>query len=210
MADITLLNTAAGSVTTPASGKSAIYTTTANAGGQPTVLHSSGLTYGLVGNLAVTSALSSAIGNTETQIIGVTIPASSVAIGTTFRISAQGLATNSTAGSTSTWRIRYHTASLGATILQSQAIVNTTTARTNVAAEIEALVTIYSIGGSGSAFGMLNVIGGSNGATLPTVGVTAAVTVDTTVSHVLELTFISGAASTTYQNISACIEINQV
>ncbi len=208
MADITLLNSAAPSA--PASGKSTLYTTTSNAGGQPWVLHPSGLTYGLVGNLAVTSTLSSAIGNTETQIIGVTIPANSVAVGTTFRISAQGLATNTSSATTSTWRIRMHTSSLGATILQSQAIVNTTTGRTNVAAEIEALITVYSIGGSGSALAMLNVIGGSNGATLPTVGVTAAVTVDTTVNRVLELTFISGGATTTYQNISACIEINQV
>lgn len=210
MADITLLNTAAGSVATPASGKSAIYTTTAGAGGQPTVKHASTLSYGLVGNLTATAALSSTIGNTETQIVGVTIPANAVAIGTTFRISAQGLATNTTSATTSTWRIRYGTASLGSIILQSQAIVNTTTGRTNVACEIEALVTIYSIGGSGTALAMFNVFGGSSGATLPTVGVTAAVTVDTTVSHVLELTFISGGATTTYQNVSACIEVVQV
>lgn len=127
-------------------------------------------------------------------------------VGTKYRITVEGIVSSIAVGSTTTWRIRFATSSLGALIIQSQAITNVLAVVTNAAVHVEALVLVTAIGASGAAISGLVVDGGS-GSGMPVNGVTAPVTIDTTASHVLELTYISGVASASFQRLTGSIEL---
>ena len=158
----------------------------------------------IITNLHTSTA---AIANTLTQVIGATIAANAMSVGTTYVIRAYGYMTNTTATGTAVWSIRINPATLGTNIHASQSYTTSATAHTSVAVEIEAIVTIRTTGSSGTALGSINVIGGATlGATVPSVTVTSAQAVNTTVSNVVEFDFISGASTTTMTITNATIE----
>lgn len=145
------------------------------------------------------------IANTETMIVSMTVAANTLVVGSTFRLRAMGLWTNTTAAATSVFRVRVGINSLTGNIAAGISAAGGTTARTNIPFVIDAMVTVLSTGGSGTVLG----------AVLPSVGnvidpvlsapVTAAVAVDTTAAKFVELTFISGATTTSITVLSATI-----
>jgi len=149
-----------------------------------------------------------AIANTETQVVGLTIAAGTLTVGSTYRIRAAGVYTSGVTPGTGTWRIRIGTTTLTGNIACSVAPAQIASL-TNAPFTFEALVTVRAIGAAGTIIGECWVGGApasganhsfSNGTIqVPIVGsaTTATVAVDTTVAEILELTYISGNAGTT-------------
>jgi hypothetical protein len=155
-----------------------------------------------------TLAANKSIANTLTQVVGLTAASGTLAVGTVIRFTGLGLLTNTTSASTSVLTLRINAASLGSTLEASWSCVLGITARTNCPFLVSGEIIIISTGGAGTAWGVLVVT--CNTATalaLPTTMVTAAVTCITNQSNVVELACISGAASTTWNFISASVEI---
>lgn len=155
-------------------------------------------------------ATSVSIANTLTQVVGFTAASNTLKAGTVIRFRAMGLVTNTTAASTSVLTLRINSASLGATIEASWSCAMGTTARTNCPFVVDGMITIISTGAGGTAWGVITIY--ANTATrlaITTTMVTAAVTCITTQSNVVELTCISGATTTTWNFISATVEIVQ-
>jgi len=162
------------------------------------------------GSSVATSVADSAIANTETRVIGFAAPANFMRAGTTFRFTAGGTFTNTTAASTSTFRVRIGPTTLVGNIPAALASVNGATARTNIPFSIEGQVTIRTDGAAGTAIGFLTLT--LHNATQPVVSgaIVAPVAVNTTVLNQVELTAISGAATTvaTFRNANIVL-INQ-
>lgn len=153
-------------------------------------------------------ATNKSIANTLTQVVGFTAPANTLAAGTVIRFRGTGILNNGTSASTSVLTLRINSASLGATIEASWTCVMGTTQRTNCPFVVEGEIVIISAGAGGTAWGCLAVL--CNTATalaLPSTVVTGAVACNTTQSNVAEMTCISGNSSTTWNFISATIEI---
>jgi hypothetical protein len=140
-----------------------------------------------------------AIANTETVVLSFTAPSNSISAGDVFRFT--GFATRAGANSTApTFRIR-----IGPTTL-SGAIVSTLspTATATVAPfKFEAIVTCRSVGSSGTIGGAASAlystgVGGNS--------ITAPVTVNTTVSNLVEATIISGISGNSYTFEHAILE----
>ena len=156
------------------------------------------------GVASITSEVSVASSITVTQLVGITIPAGLMAVGTTFRIRAFGLIGDTSSAPTATWRVRIGAASLGGNIACS--IVPTLgTSLSNKPWRFEALVTVRASGGSGTCIAN----GGLSGEYSTTLAQavkgtaqTATVAVDTTLSRVLELTFQFGTSNAS--NILKC------
>lgn len=149
------------------------------------------------------------IANTETQVVGGSLAANLLLVGSVWRFRAMGLLTNTTSASTSVLRVRIGSASLNGAIVASWSVALGTTARTNCPFVLDGEFTVLSVGASGTALGQIVV--SCNTATAigaPTV-LTAAVTIDTTASRTLELTAISGASSTTWVFHTGTIEVVQ-
>jgi hypothetical protein len=170
-------------------------------------------TKGLVpANTGIRARLAAAlsIANTLTQVVGFTAAPNTLKVGTTIRFRALGLLTNTASASTSVLTLRINSASLGATLEASWSCVLGTTARTNCPFVVEGQIVIISTGAGGTAWGVIVV--NCDTATvlaLPTTMVTAATTCITTQSNVVELACISGAATTTWNFITATVEIVQ-
>jgi hypothetical protein len=149
--------------------------------------------------VASIAAASSAVANTETQIVGGTLAANSVAAGTTFLITAAGVGTTSSSPGSGTFRVRLGPTTLTGNIGTSVAAAFTASI-TAQPFTLQATVTIRTAGQAGTVIGEMNVLG-SNVTTGLTAALnnlsttTAAVAIDTTVANVLELTFISGAGT---------------
>lgn len=158
-------------------------------------------------------ATNKSIANTLTQVVGYTAAANTLKAGTVIRFQAIGLQTNTTTASTSVHTLRINAASLGAVIEASWSCVMGTVARTNVPFYIDGEIVVLSAGvggaGAGQAFGCIMVSNNGLAYAAPTTVVTAAVNVNTTISNVVESACISGAATTTWNFISATIEIVQ-
>jgi hypothetical protein len=164
----------------------------------------------LAAGVRASLATSKTIANVLTQVVGFTAPASTLKVGTAIRFQGVGLLTNTTATSTSVLTLRINSASLGATLEASWSVALGATARTNCPFIVEGNLVVISAGAGGTAWGVIVVT--CNTATalgVPTTMVTAAVTCITTQSNVVELACISGAATTTWQFISATIEVVQ-
>jgi hypothetical protein len=154
-----------------------------------------------------------AIANTETQVIGYTVPAGSAIAGTTYRLFCAGVFTSgATSGVVSVVRVR-----IGATTLTGAIPTSISPgAGINQAAApftFEALVTFRTVGAGGTIIGTitflslnvdqtLNAFGGGIGQAVAT----ATVAVDTTAARILELTYISGNAASTATFHLATIE----
>jgi hypothetical protein len=153
-------------------------------------------------------ATNKSIANTLTQVVGFTAAANTLAVGTTIRFRGMGLLTNTTSASTSVLTLRINSASLGSTIEASWSVALGTTARTNCPFIVEGELIVISTGAGGTAWGVIVVtVNTTTAIAVPTSMITGAVTCITTQSNVVELTCVSGAASTTWNFISATIEV---
>ncbi len=167
-----------------------------------------GLMPALMGRWASRSTQVS-IANTLTRVVGGTLAANRLQVGTVLRFRAMGLLTNSGAA-TSVLTIRIAGTTLQTPIVASWSCALGSTARTNCPFVIDGEVTILSTGASGTAWGMLVVTCNTTTAlALPTTQITAAVTIATNAQREVELACISGAAGATWNFTSAYIEVVQ-
>ena len=160
-------------------------------------------------------AASSAIANTETQVVVCTIPANLMQAGTTFHIHAGGNGTTSTTPGNSTFRIRMGTSSLSGNIPVSVAAAANASV-TGQPFTMDAVVTVRTAGSGGTVIGDIIVEdGGSLITGLFTVAgnigaPTSTVALDTTATKLIELTFQSGASTSSITFQTAFIEIVQM
>ena len=152
------------------------------------------------------TAAISAIANTETSVLSLSLPANTLAVGDTFKITAMGLHTNTLAASTSIYKIRIGSTTLTGAVAVSNSFDNGVIAKTNLIVKIEALLMVQSITASGTILGQIHVDKGFTSPTVPTGG-TSAVALNTTVANLIELTFQSGAATTTHTFHAGIIEL---
>ncbi len=159
-------------------------------------------------------AASAAIVNAQAQVTSCTIPANRMAAGTTYRVTAAGRITTAGSPGNDVFKVR-----VGPTTLTGNVAATLTAAATasitNQTFYLEFLVTVRTIGASGTVVGQGIVwsADASTGAfTVPNlIGITTvAVAVDTTVANLVELTLITGASdsSATFQN--AAIEVVKI
>jgi hypothetical protein len=150
------------------------------------------------------------IANTQTQVVGFTVPANTLKVGTVIRIRATGLLTNTTSASSSVLRMTIAASSLGTPIVGSWTCALGTTARTSCPFVVIAELVVLSLGANGTAWGMIVVdCNTTTPLALPTTQITAPVTIDTTGARVVELNCISGASTTTWTFVTATMEIFQ-
>lgn len=150
-----------------------------------------------------------AIANTETLVVGGSMLANFMAIGTSFRIRAYGRLTSGLTAGSSIFRCRIGTTTLTGNIATSLTIANNAS-QTNAPFVVDMLVTVRTDGSSGTVIGNTWVAGGVTGAF--TTGddisaISSTVAVDTTATKRLELTYISGNAGTTATFENAVISI---
>lgn len=141
-----------------------------------------------LGSLAANTV---SISTSETQIKGITIPANTLVEGSTYRLTVYGSATN-TSGSTqtTTFRLRCGPTSLSGTVVTSRAPLMAIGA-SNDGWKVEFLFSVRTVGASGSAIGNGTTEGGPSqpwNTNFFVSATIAAVTIDTTVANVLELT----------------------
>lgn len=136
-----------------------------------------------------------AIANTETRIIALSIPANTIRAGDyiSFFTSAGRAGANAAAP---TFRLR-----VGPTTLTgAEVFSNTTLATTNPGGSVwQGIANFHTIGAAGkSNSGGLSSINSSVTSTVHNCGRTTDAAIDTTVTNLVELTFISGNAANTY------------
>lgn len=165
------------------------------------------------GNLPTASVLcgssvaaSAAIVNAEAQVVACTMPANTMAAGTTFRITAAGQITTAGSPGNDVFTVRIGTTTLTGNI----AATVTAAAVASITSQpffVEFLVTVRTAGASGTVVGqgIVNSTHVTTGAftSLNIVGITtSSVAVDTTAQKVVELSVVTGAAtsSITFQN----------
>jgi hypothetical protein len=149
------------------------------------------------------------IANSETQVVGLTVPASGFVAGSTYRLTCYGTATNSSGADRAlTLRVRVGPTTLTGEIAGSRApSIKDTAAAEGWKAEF--LFTIRTVGASGTCIANGETV---SGPTMPlntnafVSNETATVAVDSTVSNVLELTAVTAHASATVNVRQATIE----
>ena len=161
------------------------------------------LTAHSAGTAVRTSAV--AIANTETVVLSSSI-ASGLVAGSTFAVKAYGRLTSGATGGSSIFRFRIGTTTLTGNIAATLTLANSALV-TNAPFKVEMLVTIRSDGAAGTVIGQVSVNGGAVGAFTVVADVSAGsatVAVDTTVTNLVEFTYISGNAGTTstFENVS--------
>lgn len=157
---------------------------------------------------AITAA-SAGINSTQTVVESISIPANSLKAGTTYRIKASGVCTSSAANA-SNFRARIGTTTLTGNIA-AEVTPTAAASGTNIPFSVELIFTVRTIGASGTAIGsgtlLNNGVTGVSAAAVVVGQVTTAVTVDTTVANLVELTYQAAAATTTCTFHNALIEI---
>ncbi len=121
----------------------------------------------------------------ETTVVGtgegsLTIQKNSAAVGKTFRVKATGYYSN-TGTPTLTLKLK-----AGSTVLVSTGAITTATSASNRVFNYEAIVTVYTIGASGTVLGQCDFA--DNASTIALTATTAAVTVDSTANQTLNVT----------------------
>lgn len=157
----------------------------------------------IVGTTSITGAV--AIANTETVVASASI-ASGLVAGSTFAVRAYGRLTSGATGGSSIFRFRIGPTTLTGNIAATLTIVNADSV-TDAPFKLEMLVTVRSSGGAGTVIGNASVSGGITGAFTAIADVSAisaTVAVDTTVTNLVEVTYISGNAGTTatFENVA--------
>lgn len=158
-----------------------------------------------VKKLAARNSTTGNIANTETRVIGVTMPTGSLVTGTVIEFEAMGIMTATATSTQSVWRIRVGPTTLTGAICGSWSSTIVTTVRTNVPFVVMGKLTILS---STTAIASISVR--TDHATpfpTPTTTITAAVTIATNANQEVELTCISGGASTTWNALNAYMEL---
>lgn len=147
--------------------------------------------------LATRTSATGAITSTETQVLGITIPAGSFTVGSTYRFTAHALLTSSAANSV-TFRMRVGPTTLTGSAAMARALTATTTASSD-GFTVSGLFTVRTVGASGTCIGNVSIVGSgaqpfsTNAASSAS---NAAVSVDTTVANILEFTIQTGAGTT--------------
>ena len=164
----------------------------------------------LVNSRAAISSSTAGITNSQTQVVGLTIPANTLTVGRTYRLTASCTVTSS-AINVVTLRVR-----IGTSTLTGNVITSITPSSTNSASSdgftLTALVTCRTTGASGKMIGEMQYVGGNSqpfGAAVGHSGTTALTDVDTTVQNVLEVTIVTAAGTTTVTGRVATIELVQ-
>jgi len=162
-------------------------------------------------------ANSAAINTTETIIVGglngARIKANQLKVGTTIRATLQGTCT-STAANASTWRIRFGTNGTTAdTAIATAANSVAATSGTNIPFEAQLVMTVRTVGASGSISGYLKLINtgvtGISAVTAQVVQFTVAA-INTTVDSWLSVTYQAAATTTTSTFQNAFIEVVKI
>ena len=149
--------------------------------------------------VAALTANTGAIANTETQVLGYTIPANSSVVGDVYRITAY-YSRSGTNASSPVFRVRVGSTTLTGNIAATITPVGWATA---VPGEVTALVTIRATGASGTIGGGMTE---AHSAVAPTFSTTTPVAIDTTAAKIIELTAISGQNTNNYTFSYATIE----
>ncbi len=137
-------------------------------------------------------AVTLANSTTETTLVGtgegaLTIQKNSLAVGKTFKISGKGFYSN-TGTPSLTIKVK-----AGSTVLLTSGAITTTTGASNRGFSFEGVLTVYSLGSSGTLHGQGQVV--EVGSATTAMVNTSAVTVDTTANQALNVTAQWGAAS---------------
>lgn len=152
-----------------------------------------------------------AIANTETQVLGISIPANFMVAGTSFRIRAVGRITTGATGGSSIFRCRIGPTTLTGNIPATLTVVNTNSV-TAGPLTIDIDVTVRSAGAGGTCIGQVVAMAQT---AVPIAfnpkdtisAISATVVVDTTVANIVELTYISGNAGSTLTFETVTLEI---
>lgn len=158
-------------------------------------------------NTARTSS-SGSITTSQTQVIGLTVPANALVAGSTYRLEGWGVCTSS-AANVVTFRVRVGTTTLTGNIAGSRAPTATTTASSD-GFKVEALFTVRTAGASGTCVAQVAHLGQSaQPFSAPTTvsPTNSTVTVDTTVQNILELTAVTAAGTTSVTFYGAAIHV---
>lgn len=159
-----------------------------------------GLITGTVDALSATKS----IANTETEVVGFTAQANNLKAGTVIRFQASGIQSNTTATSTSVHRIRIGPVTLTGPVVGSWSVAMGATARTNVPFYIIGQITILS---ATTAIATLSVRTDGLAYAAPTTTIIAPVTIATNADQRVQLTTISGAATTTWNYFAAEVQV---
>lgn len=150
------------------------------------------------------------IANTLTRVVGGTLASDLLQVGTSIRIRAMGVMSNTTGASSTVFTVRIAGASLNTPIVASWTVALGTTARTNRPFILDAEIIILSTGATGTAIGQIVVnLTGTPALATPTSVITSPVTIATNATREIELACISGAATTTWTFHTASIEFVQ-
>lgn len=159
--------------------------------------------------LSAITSTSGGINTTETNVVSSTIQAASMQIGTSFRIRASGTNT-STAAVAGNFRIRLGTSGTSTDALAA-VITPTSATGTGIPFSVEFLVTIRTVGAGGTALGggvlWNNGVTGVSNAAVVVNQTTATITVDTTVTETIHISFQSAAATDTCTFHNSSIEV---
>lgn len=143
-----------------------------------------------------------AIANTETQVVGLTVPANALVAGTVIKFEASGVETNG-ASPQSIHRIRIGPITLTGPIVASWS-GNMGLARTNAPFRIWGDVTILS---ATSAIATIMVLANTaNAYPAPTTTIVAPVVIATNAPQIVQLTTISGATTCSWSYYTAWVE----
>jgi|SRR5579862_4964651 len=150
---------------------------------------------------------STSFGAVTTELVGISfsgIPAGDLVAGRIIRVSLWGVSTNIATATTLTLRCRIGTATVNAVggaasanaIAASVALTTAAAAKTTVPWSYGAQIAIYTVGTTGTMLGQCNFSGGPAGAVVQAgSGLTAAATVNTTVTNNVDFTIQPGNAS---------------
>lgn len=168
---------------------------TAGSWGQPLVMGAAGQqVWGSPGRAVLTSS-TGAIANVATQVIGKTIPADSLAVGSSFVIEASGLANASTSPGNDTFSIEIGAASLSGNMIV-QSVPAATASRSNQGVWVHASFTVVS---STNITASIIVCGTSSGAFTSTcktnIANGAVAGLNLAQDNVVELVYASGAST---------------
>jgi hypothetical protein len=140
----------------------------------------------------------------ETALHSIRVAANTLHAGTSFRVYAGGLLSNTTAASTSIIRVRIGPTTLTGAIVASWSVVMGTVARTNNPFFLEAVFTLPAIG---TAIGQILITGTfSTALAAATTAVVAPVVINAAVDNFIEVTVTSGAATTSWNFHASALE----
>jgi hypothetical protein len=144
---------------------------------------------GLIPGVPAVLTSTAAVTSTESVVLSATIPANTLAVGTTYRWAAFGVVTSATAAPVFSIR-------LGTTGTTADTLVVTCTAATtaiNIGDSARGYVTVRTTGAGGTAIGNGEMQSAATARSCPS---DATITVDTTVAETLSITVAAGAAAT--------------